>query len=68
MAYQHGDKATALLGESEQKVMQGKNKSFKKAERNVYLKEAKEIKREAHRELVIAGKLFEEIEMFNHSA
>jgi len=41
IAYQHADKAQALLGEADSKVMQSKNDIYKKSERNQMMKESR---------------------------
>jgi len=47
VAYQHADRATALLGEAESKGLQSRNKMYKKSEKNQMKREAKELKAEA---------------------
>ena len=68
VAYQHADRATALLGEAESKSLQSKSKLYKKSEKHQMKKEAKELRVEAFQELEQAGLHFEKIGMHRHAA
>ncbi|CDW90518.1 lupus brain antigen [Stylonychia lemnae] len=68
IAYQHADKAQALLGEVESKQVQSRNKIYKKSERNQMKREIKDMKNDANKELELAGSYFEQIGMHRHAA
>ena len=55
----HADKATAMQGEAEQMLMSSKNKMYTVSERNVYKREAKEMRLNSQKEMDIAGNYFE---------